>query len=74
MIEKVFDSPPSAIKLPNFQKDTEKLRKHLYCKEFNFGHNLSFGGGCGSPLLFRYNKDDNIWFGDYYTEIFEEIN
>ena len=41
-------------------------------KEYNFGHNLSFGGGSGSPLLFRYDKDDNFWFGDYYTEIFEE--
>ena len=43
-------------------------------KEYNFGHNLSFGGGSGSPLLFRYDKDDNIWFGDYYTEIFEETS
>ena len=43
-------------------------------KEYNFGHNLSFGGGSGSPLLFRYDKDDNFWFGDYYTEIFEETS
>ena len=63
---------PSANKMPNLQKDTDKLRKHFYCKEYDFGHILSFGGGSGSPLLFRYDKDDKFWFGDYYTEIFEE--
>ena len=40
--------------------------------EIQFGQELSFSGGSGSPLLFTYNEDEDIWFGDYFTDIFEE--
>ena len=40
--------------------------------EHVFGQDLSFSGGAGSPLLFTYDEDEEIWFGDYFTEIFEE--
>ena len=40
--------------------------------EILFGQDLSFSGGAGSPLLFTYNEDEEIWLGDYSTDIFEE--
>ena len=40
--------------------------------EILFGQELSFSGGSCSPLLFTYNEDEDIWFGDYFTDIFEE--
>ena len=40
--------------------------------EILFGQDLSFSGGSGSPLLFTFDEDEGIWFGDYFTDIFEE--
>ena len=41
-------------------------------QRYEFGHSVSFRGGSGSPVLFRYDEDEDFWYTDYYTEIFDE--
>ena len=41
-------------------------------KDYEFGQDLSFSGGSGSALLFKYDENDAFWYADYYTDIFEE--
>ena len=39
---------------------------------YEFGSDLSFQGGDGSPILYKYDQDEGIWLADYFTEVFED--
>ena len=41
-------------------------------QRYEFGHSVSFWGGSGSVVLFRYDDEDQFWYNDYFTEIFDE--
>ena len=41
-------------------------------QRYDFGHSVSFVGGSGSPVLFKYDEDDETWYTDDSTGIFDE--